>query len=185
MTRADVLCFGTEWDLEGPHQHLLPRCAQTRRVFFIEEARLVESRPFTRTRRIAENLWAVRPHLPADASLLDQHRQLRAQLTLLALDVRIVLPVLWYMRADPAAAMAGAAASLVICGPVPVHEQGAMNAWRPLLEQADVIVPELNGASAQYDELFRGFWDVEESTVRTLPAVAPRAQPAPSRFANG
>lgn len=127
----------------------------------------------------------MRPHLSVDASLPEQHRQLRTQLTLLALDVRIVLPILWYMRADRASAMAGAAASLIICGPVPVHEHGAMLAWRPLLEYADVIVPELPGAEAQYDELFRGFWAAEQASVRALPYGATREQHARPRVANG
>src|SRR4051794_13787399 len=66
MTALDVLCFShLRWDFvyQRP-QHLLTRCAQERRVFFVEEPIRVGDSCWLEVERNSAEVVVARPHLP-------------------------------------------------------------------------------------------------------------------------
>ena len=97
-TPTDLLCFGDDWDLASDHHDSLARFARDRRVFFIEAPRFANSHPYMPLRSICPNVWAARPYLTQGTNAREQHCQLCGQLSLLALDMRIVRPIIWYMH---------------------------------------------------------------------------------------
>jgi glycosyltransferase involved in cell wall biosynthesis len=71
MDAADVLCFShLRWNFvfQRPN-HLMMRCAQRRRVFFIEEPEIDASEAQLEMRTVAPNLMRVVPHLPPGTEL--------------------------------------------------------------------------------------------------------------------
>ena len=143
-TTTDLLCFGDDWDLASEHHESLARFARDRRVFFIEAPRFANSHPYMPLRSIRPNVWAARPYLTQGTNSREQHFQLCGQLSLLALDMRIVRPIIWYMQAGRWPAMPQISASLVVCGPM--AEDAA--SWDELVEQADLVLPEQVAAAA-------------------------------------
>jgi hypothetical protein len=145
MPKVDVLCLGIAWDQPGPHRQLLEGCAREHRVFFVEEPVPAASHPFVTMRARDPELCIVTPHVRAESGRADQDLQLRGQLTMLALDRRIVRPILWYMHPGRAPALRGLPSSLVIYGPPSPLVRGASRSpqERALLEDADLILHEL------------------------------------------
>lgn len=96
---ADLVCFShLRWDFvyQRP-QHLLSRCAQTRRVFFVEEP--IASPDDTCWLDINQRecgVWVVVPHLPNN---LDEEQAIALQqllLNQLLTEAQIQAPILWY-----------------------------------------------------------------------------------------
>ena len=154
-TNTDLLCFAEDWDLASDHHDLLARLAKDRRVFFIERPRFSDSHPYMPLRSICPGVWAARPYLTLGTNAREQHFQLCGQLRLLALDMRIVRPVIWYMHAGQWPAMPQIAASLVVCGPIRADHGEDAGAWRELLEHADLVLPQHPGELAA--EIRAGF----------------------------
>ena len=66
----DVVCLSHlrwDWVWQRP-QHLLTRCARSRRVFYVEEA-VVDGEPRVEIVQTAEGVTVVKPHVPAGLSL--------------------------------------------------------------------------------------------------------------------
>jgi hypothetical protein len=137
---TDLLCFGADWDLASTHHALLARLADERRVFFIEAPRFSNSHPYMPLRSIRPRVWSARPYLTMDTSPREQHFQLCGQLGLLALDMRIVRPVIWYLEDGLWPAMPQIAASHMLCGPVKVASSDSSAAWHELLAHAEVVL---------------------------------------------
>jgi glycosyltransferase involved in cell wall biosynthesis len=95
----DLVCLShLRWDFvyQRP-QHLLSRCAQTRRVFFVEEPILgpAEAGWLDISRREC-GVWVVVPHLPeglGEARMITLQQQLLDQLFV---EAQIQAPILWY-----------------------------------------------------------------------------------------
>lgn len=95
----DLICFShLRWDFvyQRP-QHLLSRCAQTRRVFFFEEPiASPDGSWWLDISRRECGVWVVVPHLPAGLSektAIDLQQRL---LNILLTEAQIQLPILWY-----------------------------------------------------------------------------------------
>ncbi len=72
--RPDVVCFShLRWDFvfQRP-QHLLTRCAQRRRVFFVEEPIFSEDPPRIEVEQRSQGVHAAVPHLPSGLSEAQQ-----------------------------------------------------------------------------------------------------------------
>jgi glycosyltransferase involved in cell wall biosynthesis len=77
----DVICFShLRWDFVHQRpQHLLTRCAQTRRVYFVEEPIFDDGPARLDVSPRIDNLWVVVPRLPTgldNAEIVDLQRQL-------------------------------------------------------------------------------------------------------------
>lgn len=97
MSGVDLLCFShLRWDFvfQRPN-HLMTRCAQERRVFFIEDPLYVPEGPFLQVESIAECLFRVIPHLShSDASR--EPEAFAALLRSLYRQWQIDAPLHWY-----------------------------------------------------------------------------------------
>jgi hypothetical protein len=181
MVDVDVLCFGEHWEAEGLHRHLLPRCARTQRVFFVEQPELVDSEPYLRVSRLRSQLWSIGPRLRAGSSSDEQLVQLRRQLILLALEHHIVRPIVWFMAPDIAPVPLGIAASLVLCGPAhgTAGVEHLSSAHRTLLGTADLILSEPRPA----DPVSEASWDAEaEAFGKLVSALLPSSPPRRTVF---
>jgi UDP-galactopyranose mutase len=97
-SQYDLLCFShLRWDFVHQRpQHLLSRCANERRVFFVEEPVLAEGPPRLELGLREAGVWVVVPHLPAD---LDEQASEQAQRSLIEDLLRqfsVRSYVLWY-----------------------------------------------------------------------------------------
>jgi hypothetical protein len=95
----DLVCFShLRWDFvyQRP-QHLLGRCAQTRRVFFVEEptASPDDSWWLDISRREC-GVWVVVPYLPAGLSEKEASILQQLLLDTLLVEADIQVPILWY-----------------------------------------------------------------------------------------
>ena len=94
----DLICLShLRWDFvyQRP-QHLMSRFARERRVFFFEEAILVDDEPRLEVRTREEGLSIVVPHLPPDASHEDWGELQRELIDGLMREHEIEDYVLWY-----------------------------------------------------------------------------------------
>lgn len=97
--RSDLICLShLRWDFvyQRP-QHLLSRCAQSRRVFFVEEpiASPDDSAYFDVSRR-ESGVWVAVPYLPAGLGEGDAIALQKQLLDELVAEAQIVSPILWY-----------------------------------------------------------------------------------------
>ncbi len=97
--KSDLVCLShLRWDFvyQRP-QHLLSRCARTRRVFFIEEplASPDDTYWLDITRREC-GVWVAVPHLPKDLSEESAIALQQLLLDGLVVDAQIQSPILWY-----------------------------------------------------------------------------------------
>lgn len=99
-TSPDLICLShLRWDFvyQRP-QHLLSRCVQTRRVFFVEEPiyEASEETGYLEVNQADCGVWVIRPHLPPN---LDADAIATVQRTLideLMVNYSITAPILWY-----------------------------------------------------------------------------------------
>ncbi|HZQ06714.1 MAG TPA: glycosyltransferase family 1 protein [Anaerolineae bacterium] len=73
MSSIDLICLShLRWDFVHQRpQHLMMRCAQERRVFFVEEPIYGVSAPELEVVARGENLWVMKPHLPTGLNPAD------------------------------------------------------------------------------------------------------------------
>jgi UDP-galactopyranose mutase len=93
----DLVCFShLRWNFvfQRP-QHLLSRCAQGRRVFFIEEPILIDGDP-TLSLRKDRGVYVVVPHLPANLTPAMTESIQKSLLNSLLSDFEIVDYICWY-----------------------------------------------------------------------------------------
>lgn len=99
MNTPDLVCFShLRWDFvyQRP-QHLLSRCAQTRRVFFVEEPLMsLDSSYGLGTSQRECGVWVVVPRLPEGLSEKDAIAIQRKLLNTLLTEAQIQAPILWY-----------------------------------------------------------------------------------------
>jgi len=96
--RLDVVCLShLRWNFvfQRP-QHLLTRCASTRRVFFFEEPIQIESRPKLHVEQTPSGIWVAIPHLPAGIGEYEKEALLKEMLSELYTEHDIGEHVLWY-----------------------------------------------------------------------------------------
>lgn len=95
----DLVCFShLRWDFvyQRP-QHLLSRCAQTRRVFFVEEPiASPDGSYWLDISRRECGVWIAVPYLPQDLSEERTHALQQQLLNSLFLAAQIQAPILWY-----------------------------------------------------------------------------------------
>ena len=95
---TDLVCLShLRWDFvyQRP-QHLLSRCAQKKRVFFLEEPVFGSKTPALQVDRREENLFVVTPQLPEANDSVAVNSILRALTDELFLQKRIEQYLLWY-----------------------------------------------------------------------------------------
>ncbi len=96
---SDLVCFShLRWDFvyQRP-QHLLSRCAQTRRVFVIEEQIVSQDNSYyLNISRRECGVWIVVPHLPEGLSQESAIALQRMLLDRLITEAQIQAPILWY-----------------------------------------------------------------------------------------
>jgi UDP-galactopyranose mutase len=96
--KYDLVCFShLRWDFvyQRP-QHLLSRCAQERRVFFIEEPIFEDGRAYLDISTRGLNLWIIVPHMPVDLSEEEYYALHARLLDGLFFQYGIETYVLWY-----------------------------------------------------------------------------------------
>jgi hypothetical protein len=97
-SRPDLVCLShLRWNFvyQRP-QHLMSRCAQTWRVFFVEEPIAADGPPRLDVRQEEENLWVAVPHLPHNLSQAESEGLQRQLLDELLDQHQIEDFVLWY-----------------------------------------------------------------------------------------
>jgi UDP-galactopyranose mutase len=94
----DLVCFShLRWDFvyQRP-QHLLSRCAQERRVFFIEEPIFEDGRAYLDISTRGVNLWIIVPHIPVDLPQTQYYALLASLIDDLFVQYEIENYVFWY-----------------------------------------------------------------------------------------
>jgi glycosyltransferase involved in cell wall biosynthesis len=92
----DVICFShLRWSFvyQRPN-HLMSRCARTRRVFFFEEPVYGGQKPQLQVTEVESNLFEVVPHVPV--GIADVENSLRGLVNTLILGQRLRAPLLWF-----------------------------------------------------------------------------------------
>jgi UDP-galactopyranose mutase len=114
---SDLICLShLRWDFiyQRP-QHLMSRFARDRRVFFVEEPRLVPDEvPGLDLLRRGDQLWVVVPRLPEALPWELRGTVLSALMNQLMTQERIVLPILWYYTPMAMAFTGHIASSMVV-----------------------------------------------------------------------
>jgi glycosyltransferase involved in cell wall biosynthesis len=98
MSEADLLCFShLRWNFvfQRPN-HLMVRCAQKRRVFFVEEPVFESSEPRLNVTTVANNVTRLVPHLPAGLAPDVVEQMLAQQLVALCKRLHIGHALHWY-----------------------------------------------------------------------------------------
>ncbi len=141
---TDLVCFShLRWDFvyQRP-QHLLSRCAQKRRVFFIEEAIASPDESYwLSVSQRDSGVWVVVPHLPgnlSEAQAISLHQLL---LNTLFTEAQIQAPILWYYTpmAVPFTHQLKASAIIYDC----MDELSAFKGAHPELQTREALLFEL------------------------------------------
>ncbi len=102
--KEDLICLShLRWNFvyQRP-QHLMSRCAQKRRVFFVEEPVIDRQKPYldVQIHKLAPDhkthIWVVVPHIPAGLSEDQRHNTLSILMDALFLEYEIRTYLLWY-----------------------------------------------------------------------------------------
>src|SRR5690349_10703862 len=95
----DLICFShLRWHFvfQRP-QHLLSRCARTRRVFYVEEAVFGDGEAtMEMTLDPATGVQVVVPHLPHRLTAVEREQEQRRLVAELCESERIVQPIVWF-----------------------------------------------------------------------------------------